>query len=265
MTEDRSWFWIVVVLIAALALGGWIYYARQRVAATARTHAVQTAAPTAASGTVHAERAPSPATSAVAPLPALSDDGAIMHSLTALPGASALGKLLRPPLLIQHIVATVIALPGRSLGEGILPVHRPSGAFQVSTADGHADIAYGNATRYEPYMQLIDSVPVGALVAWYRSMYPLFQQAYQGLGYPHGAFNDRLIATIDNLLAAPDRATPPRLVRGPHGTWNFANPALQGLSIGQRMLLRTGAADEATIKGKLRAMRAELVAGEPRH
>ena len=42
----------------------------------------------------------------------------------------------------------------------------------------------------------------------YLHFYPLFQQAYQSLGYPNGYFNDRLVATIDNLLAAPDVSGP---------------------------------------------------------
>jgi hypothetical protein len=40
--------------------------------------------------------------------------------------------------------------------------------------------------------------------------------------------------------------------------WDYADPALQSLSIGQRTLLRMGAADSATIKAKLRAIRADL-------
>ncbi|EQD75429.1 hypothetical protein B1B_02132, partial [mine drainage metagenome] len=66
----------------------------------------------------------------------------------------------------------------------------------------------------------------------------------------------------DNLLATPDRATLPKLVAGKNGMWDYADPALQSLSIGQRTMLRIGAADSATIKAKLRAIRADL-AGQP--
>jgi hypothetical protein len=155
-------------------------------------------------------------------------------------------------------VATINALPDRSLGDGIMPVHRPKSAFEVSSADGATTIAFANATRYAPYMQVIEAVPTHALVAWYVRFYPLFQKAYRDLGYRNGYFNDRLIVVIDDLLATPDRATPPSLVPGLHGTWDYAEPSLQELSIGQRMLLRTGASDEAAIKAKLRAIRAAL-------
>ncbi len=46
----------------------------------------------------------------------------------------------------------------------------------------------------------------------YLRFYPLFQGAYQDLGYPTGYFNDRLVQVIDSLLAPEarrsDRAHP---------------------------------------------------------
>ena len=262
MNEGKGWVWGVGIAIAVIAIGGWVYYAHQRAQQSAT--AGNAAAPTAAAAPIaptHYPIEPAAAgtsTSAAAPLPAIGDDAAIIDALARLPGGAGLRALLRPRLVIQHIVATINALPDRSLGDGIMPVHRPKSAFEVSSADGATTIAFANATRYAPYMQVIEAVPTHALVAWYVRFYPLFQKAYRDLGYRNGYFNDRLIVVIDDLLATPDRATPPSLVPGPHGTWDYAEPSLQGLSIGQRMVLRAGASDEAAIKAKLRAIRAAL-------
>ena len=47
-------------------------------------------------------------------------------------------------------------------------------------------------------------------VALYARLYPLFQQAYEELGYPGRYFNDRLVEVIDDLLATPEPTGPVR-------------------------------------------------------
>jgi len=42
-------------------------------------------------------------------------------------------------------------------------------------------------------------------------MYPLLQQASEGIGYPQQSFNNRLIAIIDLLLATPQPTPPVKL------------------------------------------------------
>ncbi|MEO9078801.1 MAG: DUF3014 domain-containing protein [Rhodanobacter sp.] len=104
---------------------------------------------------------------------------------------------------------------------------------------------------------MVEQVDPAALVARYVHMYPLFQQAYRQLGYPKGYFNDRLIVVIDNLLAAPEPAQSPALQRS-KSFYIYADPDLEALSSGQRLLLRTGPANEAKIKAKLRTIRGLL-------
>jgi hypothetical protein len=62
----------------------------------------------------------------------------------------------------------------------------------------------------------------------------------------------------DNVLAAPELATPPALLPS-KGQYVFADPALEARSAGQRLLLRTGPANEAKIKARLRTIRGLLV------
>ncbi len=201
-----------------------------------------------------------PAAASTVALPALDDsDASVAATLARLSGGADLSSLLVRQQIIRHIVATVDALPRHDLGVGVLPAHTPKGAFITEEVDGRKVIGSENAARYAPYMQVVEDADPQALVAWYVQSYPLFQQAYRQLGYPKGYFNDRLIAAIDNLLAAPELAQPAALVPS-KGFYAYADPALESLSSGQRMLLRGGSVNEAKIKAKLRAIRALLTA-----
>ena len=182
----------------------------------------------------------------------------MLAALQRLAGDSELSLLLVRPQVINRIVASIDAMPGRSLGGIMMPARPPKGAFVTSEMDGQTVIGEANAARYAPYMAIVEQVDPQALVVWYVHAYPLFQQAYEHLGYPHGYFNDRLIVVIDNLLAAPEPAAPPALLPS-KGQYVFADPALEARSAGQRLLLRTGAANEAKIKERLRTIRSLLV------
>jgi hypothetical protein len=97
----------------------------------------------------------------------------------------------------------------------------------------------------------------------YFHFYPLFQDAYQSLGLPGHYFNDRLVEVIDSLLATPELSTPPDLVR-PSVMYQFADPALEALPSGQKVLLRMGPENAAIVKAKLTELRALVTAGAPK-
>jgi hypothetical protein len=88
----------------------------------------------------------------------------------------------------------------------------------------------------------------------------LFQQAYAELGYPSRYFNDRVFEVIDHLLATPDVRGPIALVQ-PKVMYEYADPVLQDLSAGQKMLVRMGPENEAKVKAKLRELKKALTRG----
>ena len=99
------------------------------------------------------------------------------------------------------------------------------------------------------------------VAAVYRRFYPLFQQAYVELGYPEGYFNNRLVAVIDHLLETPEVQGPIKLVQ-PGVFYQFADPALEDRSSGQKLLIRMGSDHAAAIKMKLRELRREVAKQE---
>src|SRR6185369_8627545 len=67
-------------------------------------------------------------------------------------------------------------------------------------------------------------------------------------------FNDRLVEVIDHLLQTPDVRGPIPLKQG-KVFYEYADPALEARSAGQKLLLRMGPQNEAVIKGKLKELR----------
>ncbi len=171
----------------------------------------------------------------------------------------AILRLLVPEGIIRRIVATVDNLPRRTIAARILPVKPVPGPLATASAEGRTSIAGDNAARYASYVGLAEAVDGERLAGLYVRLYPLFQRAYVELGYPDGYFNDRLIAVIDHLLAAPEPA-PPVYLSQPRVMFEFADPELEGLSAGQKILVRIGLDNELRVKAKLREIRGHLTA-----
>ncbi len=197
------------------------------------------------------------------PLPALdASDAPLRAGLEELAGREALTALLRPEELVRHLVASIDALPRARLDMEVRPLRHPSGEFLALGPDDGATLSPRNAERYAPYVRLFGQLDMQRLAALYQHYYPLFQQAYRDLGNPDGYFNDRLVAVIDHLLATPAVDGPIRLVR-PKVMYEFADPALQALSVGQKTLLRLDPAQRRTVLAQLRVLRTAVAARNP--
>ncbi len=193
------------------------------------------------------------------PLPALADsDNFMLDALAGLVNNKSLMKLFHTERIIHNIVATIDNLPRRRAPMRVMPVEEAPGKFATAGDESGLTISPKNAARYTPYVRIAEAVDARKLVELYVRLYPLFQQSYEGLGYPKKYFNDRLMVVLDDLLAAPDIQEPVKLVQ-PGVLYLFADPDLEGRSIGQRILMRTGGKNEAIIKGKLREIKQELM------
>lgn len=203
------------------------------------------------------------AESPIASLPTLNDSNARMAEVfTGLFGAEHLRALFNPDELVRRFVVTVDNLPNKKLPRQQLLVKRVTGPFAVMDEGGQLAISPDNAARYAPYVQLAAHIDAQQLVEVYVRLYPLFQEAYAELGEPNAYFNDRLVEVIDHLLATPTVAEPVRLVQ-PKVFYEYADPALEALSAGQKILLRMGSSNAEQIKAKLRAIRQALISKSP--
>jgi hypothetical protein len=175
-----------------------------------------------------------------------------------------LETLLADEALIDKTVATVDNLTRGRVAEKIRPVGRLSGNFVVTAAgdNGPFYLSPENYDRYKPLVNILTEASLDEVVATYRRFYPLFQEAFAQLGYPDGYFNDRVIAVIDHLLTTPQPEEPIRLVQ-PHVLYEFADPELEALSSGQKLLLRMGPDHAASIKTVLEDFRARIAQPPP--
>ena len=193
---------------------------------------------------------------AAAPLPALDESDAPMHdALGDVMGKANVDRIFKPELLVRHIVVSIDNLSRRHLAVELRPTKPLAGTFIATGNDQQGAIDVANFQRYVPYVQVVQALDMKRLAALYVHFYPLFQQAYQSLGYPNGYFNDRLVAAIDDLLATPDLRGPIPLVR-PNVMYLYADPKLEDLSAGQKALLRMGPENAAIIRTRLRELRA---------
>lgn len=196
--------------------------------------------------------------------------GEVGQALVNLLGKDAVDSFLQIDEFPRRVVATIDNL-GRSHAPSMLwPVHPAPDRFRVDTAEAGAVIGVDNGSRYTPFVLLVEGVNATRAVDLYVRMYPLLQRAYEDLGFPNGYFNDRLVAVIDLLLATPDVDHPVALqlteVKGPIPSlrpwvrYEFADPALESLTAGQKILVRVGPVNQRRLKAKLAEIRTQLVA-----
>jgi hypothetical protein len=193
------------------------------------------------------------------PMPSLADsDKLIIDALTGLIGNKSLMGFIHSDRFIRNFVATIDNLPGRRAPMSVMPVNPAPGNFATSRETGSLTISPGNAARYSAYVSIAEAIDAKKLVGLYVRLYPLFQQAYEELGYPGKYFNDRLMVALDDLLAAPIATGPVKLVQ-PNVYFQYADPGLERRSIGQRILMRLGSRNEDLVKTRLREIREELL------
>ena len=199
-----------------------------------------------------------------APLPALADsDLAMNDALSLVAGGDAVKEYLLPENIIRRLVATIDNLPRQKVAVQKRPVGPTRGSFAAEGDELHATLDPQNFARYQPMVAVVGKLDMQKLAGVYVRFYPLFQRAYQDLGYPNGYFNDRLVQVIDSLLATPQPAGPIALVR-PNVMYLFADPALESRPAGQKLLIRMGPENAAVIKAKLTELRAAIAAAPPK-
>jgi hypothetical protein len=195
------------------------------------------------------------------PLPPLDDSDSYFLLEIGNAFGPAIESLLTREFVIDKLVTTVDNLTRGELPEKIRPVGRLGDTFGPDVGpDDTVILGLSSYTRYDAIVAQLYYADTDAVYDIYERYYPLFQKSYERLGYPDAYFNDRLVEVIDHLLATPDPDGPIVLVR-PNVLYEFADPDLEALSSGQKLLLRMGPDNAATIKRMLEKFRGRLLAG----
>jgi Protein of unknown function (DUF3014) len=255
----------VAAAVVVVAAGSWFYLHSRRAALPRAPAATQQPAQPPAEPAIQHPLPEGPGDSAsTAPLPALADsDAALRDALGAIAGTASVKDYLQPENIIRHLVVTIDNLPRQKVAVDKRPTRPVAGSFMADGDELHATVDKQNYARYRPMVAVISKLDMQQLAALYVRFYPLFQHAYQDLGYPNGYFNDRLVQVIDSLLATPQPGGPLDLAR-PNVMYTFADPRLESRPAGQKLLIRMGPDNASAIKTKLMELRAAVAASPPK-
>ncbi|WP_218141351.1 DUF3014 domain-containing protein [Rheinheimera pacifica] len=183
-------------------------------------------------------------------LPVLDEsDAEVKQRLLALNWRSGLAGLFVTEEMLRNFVVQTDNIAQGQLATG----HRLLRPLEQKFALGEGDPMQLNESsfaRYQPYIQLIESVPAEQMLALFNRYEPLLQQAYAELGYPDELFKHKLIAAIDVLLETPEVSYPLTLER-PSVVYVFADPAIEQLPAPQKQMLRLGPDNQQRFKAVL--------------
>lgn len=262
-------FWIGAVVVLLLAAAGTYVFFGRMAGHTAGETAVVPEAPVAPAP----EPVPAPpaepqhhpvSESPAAGLPALPDsDGAVREALARVFGAATLETLLLPQNIVRNLVATINSLDDSApVAARLRPLAHVPG---LPVVDGEGDaltLSPKNSARYTRYVDAMSQTGGRRAAQVYLRLYPLFQSAYEEMGFKGRYFNDRLVQVIDHLLATPQVQAPIQLLR-PKVLYEFEDSDLEARSWGQKLLIRMGPENQAVVKAWLREVRATVVAQPP--
>ncbi len=280
--------WLTVLLVAVLGAAAWYYFQVYQPGLEAERDSAALVQPKPVISQVRPEPEPEP--TAAEPeydfyqsdepvdvdetpdLPPLAESDAVINeTIAGLIGESAARRTIVTDALVSRFVATVDALSSAQVPAIVLPIEPVVGEleatsdespeYELRTPEGDLIPQYvldpDNFRRYGNYVEMLEAVNIDDLVANYRSLYPLFQQAWRQLGYGDDDFNARLLEVIEELLETQQSAEPVRLLK-PEAVYTFRNQELEALTAGQKTLIRMGSANAARVKAWLRELRAAI-------
>lgn len=275
--------WIAVIALAIAAAAGWYFistYQQQSEVPEAELPPPVAVTPTEPAAPIPAAEPPAvspppPMAEPVVEAPPLPDleesDEEVGQALVGLVGEPAARRYFVDDNLVSRAVATVDRLDSAQVPGSVRVVRGPEGPFEA-TADDRPDapilndqgdpvpqfvIDPVNYRRYVPYVEMFEALDASDVVQQYQTYKPLFEQAFEQLGYADVTFDQRLAEVIDELLATPEVPDPVRLIK-PEGVYLYADPELEALTAGQKMLIRMGKDNAARVKSKLAEIRAML-------
>jgi len=256
-SKDWFWPWALGAGVVLIVGGAGLYFLRG-----GEPPAPAPAATTPAAVEQPVEAAPVAASSLPTgrslPLPKLDEsDEEIIGGLTELVGQDAIMQFIVPERLIRNVVVTIDNAPRQQMAVNQRPLKPTQGPFAIAGADETLTLSPENYARYAPLIAVVRRTDTKTLVAVYRGLQPLFQQAYEELGHPNSVFHTRLLEVIRHLLATPDPPLEIKLTQ-PSVQYKYADERLEKLSAGQKVLIRMGRDNATVVKAKLRELEAAL-------
>jgi hypothetical protein len=196
---------------------------------------------------------------ALVELPSLNDsDDFVLEGLRALQNGAALIRVLADEQLIRSIVVFVDNISRGEFPQTSLPYKRIEQEMSVRNIDENLFVMEANA--HERFNQLIDTfvaVDTDQAMILYRTLQPLFQQAYAEIGSRNVNFDDTLRSAINAVRRSPNAEGPYQLVK-PSVMFLYADASIENMEEMQKQLIRIGPENTEKLKAKLRQFSEQL-------
>ncbi|MDF0533317.1 DUF3014 domain-containing protein [Shewanella sp. A32] len=272
--------WVLALLVIVLAGGGWYYLTKDESATetpqqseeqaavslpdTAPEQPLQTDAPvpepeaqpqpTAAAPQAQEEAAKP----AAEQLPALADSDKFVHDkVVQMADGMNINPLLNDSDMVRQFVVFVDNLAQGELARKTSPMKAPTQKFTVSDITNKTYLDPDSYHRYDVYADFLSGLDDNQLLATYKQMSPLLEQAFAELGYPNMTFNQRLHQAMKVLLGTPIVDEPIELY-SISVNYKFVDPKLEALPNAQKLLIRMGPDNTRKIKKVLRQLQTLL-------
>ncbi|WP_440053484.1 DUF3014 domain-containing protein [Pseudoalteromonas sp. T1lg65] len=195
-------------------------------------------------------------TAAMLELPKLNEsDMAIKSSISEYLSEQAMNLLVGDDM-IRRTVVYVDNLAQGKVADKHAPLVKPQDDF--TAIDNDIVVADPNSyERYTPYVSMLNTMSTAQLVRLYEKYQPLFEEAYEEIGYDGNAFNNTLTDAIDELLATPIPDTALPLVKD-SVTYKYAYSEWEQLSPAQKQFLRMGPENMKLVKKRLQEIKQTL-------
>jgi len=220
--------------------------------------AVQTLPPGVAQTPAELEPEPEPQIE----LPPLSEsDSHVLARLAGMEMGASLLRLIAPDELIRKFVVYVDNVANEELPQLDYPVRPVEQDMQVREVDDNLYVMETAAhRRFDQVIATMVAMDVNHAMRIYRSLRPLFQEAYAELGYRDVDFDTVLIRAIDVVLNASIEEGPYQLIQ-PRVMYQFAESDLESLTPVEKQLIRIGPENADRLQQRLREYRRQLVLG----
>ncbi len=193
-------------------------------------------------------------------LPLLNDsDTRVLASLQQLTELNEYRSLLNQEEMIRNFVVFIDNFSRGELLTRFSPLIKPGEPFSSVKVGQKMYLNPDSYQRYNIYADIIDSIDIDAAISQYRTLQPLFDEAYREIASPQGVFSDSLKEALALALDAPVIVEPIALI-APSAMYKFADPKLEALPAAQKLLIRMGPENTLKLKTKLQQIQQALQA-----
>ena len=193
-------------------------------------------------------------------LPQLNDSDLSVQTQLSQYFAKQTLKLVVQDDMIRRFVVYVDNIGKGKIAKKHSPIVEPQASFAVVEGD-ILTIAPQSYERYTPFVELFTSMTPQQAVNFYREYKPLFDEAYEEIGYQERDFDDAVFDAIDMVLTTPIvTGNVPLLSESV--VYKYAYSEWEQLPEAQKQLLRMGAKNVKKIKSALKGIKTFLETSE---